>query len=72
MRRRAERKNRTLDCVFMELWPFETENSRFCDIVVCALNSKTVQGTFMKLHKNINQHRRHAEHKNHNSCIYTF
>ena len=24
----------TLDCVFLELWPFEFENSRFCDMVV--------------------------------------
>ena len=27
----------TLDCVFLELWPFEIENSRFCDMVVSAL-----------------------------------
>ena len=27
----------TLDCVFLELWSFEIENSRFCDMVVSAL-----------------------------------
>ena len=31
--------------------------------------SKTVQGTFKQILTNI---RRHAEHKQHNSCIYTF
>ena len=27
----------TMDCVILELWPFEIENSRFCDMVVSAL-----------------------------------
>ena len=46
----------TLDSIFLELWPFEIENSRFCDMVVSLCNPKTVQATVMKLHININQH----------------
>ena len=34
-------------------------------------NFKTIQAIFMELHTNINNIRRHAECKNHNSCIDT-
>ena len=37
MRRRAERNNRNSGLCILELWPFEIENSRFCDMVVAAL-----------------------------------
>ena len=48
----------TLDCVFLELWPFEMENSRFCDMVVSAIMLLKNRSRYLHetSYTNINQH----------------
>ena len=43
----------TLDCLFLELCSFETENSRYCNLIMSALRLEKV---FVKVYAKINQH----------------